>query len=96
MAHPGMDVLIVDDDESDIALIRDAFDSHPVPARLHVAGDGVAALEYLRENGPGRPRPDMILLDLNMPRMDGREMLAAVKQDPALAAASAGASRSRS
>jgi CheY-like chemotaxis protein len=79
-------VLIVDDDDADIALIREALDGHRVPSQVHIARDGVEALQYLQGGGVAAgPRPDMILLDLNMPRMDGREVLAAVKQDPGLA-----------
>ncbi|GAA0797030.1 response regulator [Spirilliplanes yamanashiensis] len=83
MTTVPMRVLLVDDDDADLALITEAFEGHRVPARLHVARDGVEALDYLHS---GAVRPDMILLDLNMPRMDGREVLAAVKQDPALSA----------
>src|ERR1700683_2958494 len=78
-------VLVVDDDEADVALIREALDAHRVPSQVHIARDGVEALQYLRAEIPAGPRPDMILLDLNMPRMDGREVLSAVKQDPGLA-----------
>jgi CheY-like chemotaxis protein len=82
----AMQVLLVDDDDADIALITEAFDAHRVPAQLHIAHDGIKALDYLRADAESAgPRPDMILLDLNMPRMDDREVLAAVKQDPALA-----------
>jgi CheY-like chemotaxis protein len=77
-------VLVVDDDEADLALIREALDAHRVPSQVHIARDGVEALQYLRGGVPAG-RPDMILLDLNMPRMDGREVLTAVKQDPGLA-----------
>jgi CheY-like chemotaxis protein len=77
-------VLVVDDDEADLALIREALDAHRVPSQVHIARDGVEALQYLRGGVPAG-RPDMILLDLNMPRMDGREVLSAVKQDPGLA-----------
>lgn len=75
-----LQVLLVDDDEADLALITEAFEAHRVPARLHIARDGIEALDLLR----GPTRPHMILLDLNMPRMDGREVLAVVKEDPAL------------
>jgi two-component system response regulator len=86
--EPGRayEVLLVDDDAADIALISEAFAAHRAPVRLHVAGDGVEAMAFLRrEDGNAEaPRPDLILLDLNMPRMDGREVLAVVKSDPAL------------
>jgi CheY-like chemotaxis protein len=68
-------MLVVDDDEADVALIREALDAHRVPSQVHIGRDGVEALQYLRAAVSAGPRPDMILLDLNMPRMDGREML---------------------
>jgi CheY-like chemotaxis protein len=85
-AHP-YHVLLVDDDPADIALIGQSFAEHRAPVRLHVTNDGVQALAFLRreEGYAGMPRPDLILLDLNMPRMDGREVLAEVKSDPDLA-----------
>jgi two-component system response regulator len=87
--EPGRayEVLLVDDDAADIALISEAFAAHDAPVRLHVAGDGVEAMAFLRrqDGNAHAPRPDLILLDLNMPRMDGREVLAVVKCDPALA-----------
>jgi CheY-like chemotaxis protein len=74
-------VLLVEDDPGDVVLIQEAFEYNKVRNLLVVVGDGVAALEYLRST---ETRPDLILLDLNLPRMDGREVLAAIKSDPAL------------
>jgi CheY-like chemotaxis protein len=79
------DVLLVDDDDADLALITEAFTAHRVSTRLHIAHDGIEALAYLHTDGDATPRPDLILLDLNMPRMNGREVLTAVKQDSLLA-----------
>ncbi|MFG1928901.1 response regulator [Cryptosporangium sp. NPDC048952] len=76
------DVLIVDDDAGDVLLIDEALSDRQIHHRLHTAADGVRALEFLRD--PAQPRPDLILLDLNMPRMSGREVLAQVKADPEL------------
>jgi CheY-like chemotaxis protein len=73
-------VLLVEDDPGDVVLIQEAFEHNKVRNTLHVAGDGVEAMEFLR----GDKRPDLILLDLNLPRKDGREVLAEVKGDPAL------------
>jgi CheY-like chemotaxis protein len=77
------EVLLVEDSEDDAVLTRYAFRSVPNPLNLHVVSDGVEALEFLRQQGPHAtaPRPDIILLDLNMPRMDGRELLAELKRD---------------
>jgi CheY-like chemotaxis protein len=75
-------VLVVDDDPADMLLIHEAFAGRQVAHRIHEAGDGVAALKFLRD--PAESRPDLIVLDLNMPRMNGREFLAEVKTDPEL------------
>ena len=79
-------VLLVEDDPGDVVLIREAFEHNKVYNRLHVVSDGVQALEFLRGEGEhaGAPRPDLVLLDLNLPRKDGREVLAEVKSDPDL------------
>jgi CheY-like chemotaxis protein len=78
-----MDVLLVEDSPGDVRLTREAFREANGSVRLHVASDGVEALEFLRREGVHRdaPRPDFILLDLNLPRMDGREVLATIKAD---------------
>jgi CheY-like chemotaxis protein len=79
-------VLLVEDDPGDVMLVREAFEDNKVLNRLHVVSDGVDALRFVRREGEfaGAPRPDLILLDLNLPRMDGREVLAALKSDEAL------------
>ncbi len=82
----GIEVLLVEDDPGDVLMTREAFAEHKVANRLSVVSDGVSALAFLRKEGEhaGAPTPDLILLDLNLPRMDGREVLAAVKADPEL------------
>ncbi len=79
-------VLLVEDEPADVHLVKVAFRENRLLVDLHVAGDGVEALQFLRhQHGyADRPRPDLILLDLNMPRMDGREFLTVIKADPAL------------
>lgn len=75
-------VLLVEDDPGDVLMTREAFDEH-LHNRLDVVTDGAEALTYLRRQPPheGAPRPDLILLDLNLPRRDGREVLREVKDD---------------
>jgi CheY-like chemotaxis protein len=83
MATPApIDVMLVEDDPGDVVLVREAFARDERVKEIRVAGDGVHALEQLRD--PDTPLPDLILLDLNLPRMDGRELLAEIKGDPRL------------
>jgi len=87
VAQP-IEILLVEDNPGDVRLTTEALAEAKVRNRLAVAGDGVEALRYLRREAPfeDAPRPDIILLDLNMPRMDGREVLEEIKADPTLAA----------
>jgi chemotaxis family two-component system response regulator Rcp1 len=82
--HP-IDILIVDDNPGDVRLAREALIEGKIRNNLHVARDGIEALAMLRSvDGNGRSlRPDLILVDLNMPRMDGRQLLAVLKSDDA-------------
>jgi CheY-like chemotaxis protein len=75
-------VLLVEDDPGDVLLVREAMSHDKVKNELQVANDGVLALEHLRD--PNIPLPDLVLLDLNLPRKDGREVLAEIRSDPAL------------
>jgi len=82
----GIEILLVEDNPGDVRLTQEALRDAKVRNTMHVAADGVEAMEFLRRQGKHAdvPRPDLILLDLNMPRMDGREVLAAIKADPSL------------
>ncbi len=80
---PPVEILLVEDNPGDVRLTREALKEGKVYSNLHWAKDGVEALEFLRRKGSfgDVPRPDIILLDLNLPKMDGREVLAEIKQD---------------
>jgi two-component system, chemotaxis family, response regulator Rcp1 len=82
----GMVVLLVDDSPGDVRLTREAFKDAKIHIRLFVATDGLEAMTFLKRKGAhaAAPRPDLILLDLNLPKKDGREVLAEVKEDAAL------------
>jgi CheY-like chemotaxis protein len=81
-----IEVLLVEDDPGDVLMTREAFAEHKLRNRLNVVSDGDEALSYLRQEGLHRdaPRPDLILLDLNLPRRDGRAVLEEIKSDPEL------------
>ncbi|NUO99535.1 MAG: response regulator [Nonomuraea sp.] len=81
-----IDVLLVEDDQGDILLTKEAFDLNKVKNRLNVVNDGEQAMAYLRRESSytDATRPDLILLDLNLPRMSGMEVLAEVKADATL------------
>jgi len=79
-------VLLVEDNPGDVRLTQEAFREANMSISLYVATDGVEAMAFLRRQGnhQGAPRPDFILLDLNLPKMDGREVLANIKADESL------------
>jgi two-component system response regulator len=78
-----VNILLVEDNPGDVRLLREAFQDAQVRGQLHPVEDGVEAMAFLRRGGKyaAAPRPDMILLDLNLPRKDGREVLAEIKGD---------------
>ena len=85
-ATKPIDILLIEDDPGDVLLTREAFADHKLRNPLVVFGNGRQALEYLRGAGPygDRARPDLILLDLNLPGMDGRTLLVELAGDPVL------------
>jgi two-component system, chemotaxis family, response regulator Rcp1 len=82
----AIEVLLVEDNPGDVRLTREAFLEANRTINLHVVADGVEAMAFLRrqDSHAGAPRPDLILLDLNLPKMDGREVLAQIKADISL------------
>jgi CheY-like chemotaxis protein len=82
----AIDLLLVEDDPGDVLMTREALKEAKVVHHLHVVDNGEAAISFLRQEAPyeGAPRPDLIFLDLNLPRLDGREVLAIVKGDESL------------
>jgi CheY-like chemotaxis protein len=85
-AGKPIDVLLVEDSPGDVRLTQEVFREANISIRLHVASDGVEAMAFLRQHPPHvhAPRPDLILLDLNLPKLDGREVLAQIKEDERL------------
>ena len=78
-----VEILLVEDNEGDVGLIEEVFEEAKIRNNIHVAEDGEEAVLYLRGEGKfsGSPRPDIILLDLNLPKNDGREVLKEIKED---------------
>ncbi len=78
-----VDILLVEDSPSDVLLAKEALEDSKIANNLHEVTDGVEAMKFLRKEGPytRAPRPDLILLDLNLPKKDGREVLAEIKSD---------------
>jgi two-component system, chemotaxis family, response regulator Rcp1 len=82
----AIEILLVEDNPADVRLTQEALRESKLSNRLHAVGDGEQALRFLRREGEHAesPRPDLVLLDLNLPRLSGREVLAMVKADPDL------------
>jgi two-component system, chemotaxis family, response regulator Rcp1 len=80
-----LNILLIEDSPSDVRLVREALKENSMPVQMTVARDGVEAMDYLHQAERGAiSRPDLVLLDLNLPRTNGREVLAEVKGSPAL------------
>ncbi len=85
--YQSIEILLVEDNPADVELTREALDSAKVATRLHVVDDGAEAIDFLFHRGkfPDAPQPDIILLDLNLPTKDGRQVLSEIKADADLA-----------
>jgi CheY-like chemotaxis protein len=81
--HDSIDILVVEDNPGDARLIQEVLNDKKVFNSLYLVNDGVEALNFLRKKGiySGMPKPDLIILDLNLPKKDGREVLAEIKSD---------------
>jgi len=86
VCNGGIQVLLVEDNPRDVRLTKEALKEGKLLNHVHVVGDGVEALSFVRKQGKyaNAVQPDLILLDLNLPKKDGREVLAAIKTDPGL------------
>jgi CheY-like chemotaxis protein len=84
--YASVQLLLVEDSPGDVRLTQEIFRDANSAVQVHVAADGIEAMAFLRQEGEhvAAPRPDLILLDLNLPRLDGREVLALIKEDSAL------------
>ncbi len=85
-ADRAIDVLLIEDDPGDELITREAFEHNKINNNLHVAHDGEEGLDFLYQRGAheGAPTPDLVLLDLNLPKYDGRQLLETIKSDPDL------------
>jgi len=85
-AGRAIDVLLIEDDPGDELITREAFEHNKIRNKLHVAHDGEEGLDFLYQRGAHKnaPRPDLVLLDLNLPKYDGRQLLERIKNDPDL------------
>ena len=81
-----MEILLVEDNPADIRLIKEIFKDFTTQNKIHVVNNGIAAMDFLYKKGEYKntPRPDLVLLDLNLPRKDGREVLVEIKEDESL------------
>jgi len=82
-AHEPVEVLLVEDNPADVRIIQEALSISRIPHRLHVVGDGEQALDFVRGKGAhaAAPRPDLMLLDLNVPKIHGHEVIAQLRAD---------------